>query len=79
MLIKLLRTFLDRYRRQLLVVLAFTFVQTMCTLLLPALNASIIDKQNSLIGVAWMPLAVVTSTSSVCTTGSLSAWLTPAE
>ena len=43
MLIKLLRTFLDRYRRQLLVVLAFTFVQTMCTLLLPALNASIID------------------------------------
>ena len=43
MLIKLLRTFLHRYRRQLLIVLAFTFVQTMCTLFLPALNASIID------------------------------------
>ena len=44
MLIRLLRTFLSRYRNQLLIVLALTFVQTMCTLFLPALNADIIDK-----------------------------------
>ncbi len=44
MLIRLLKTFLARYRNQLLIVLALTFVQTMCTLLLPALNANIIDK-----------------------------------
>ncbi|MGZ8761713.1 MAG: ABC transporter ATP-binding protein [Acidimicrobiia bacterium] len=44
MLIRLLKTFLARYRNQLLVVLALTFVQTMCTLFLPALNADIIDK-----------------------------------
>ncbi len=44
MLIRLLRTFLARYRKLLLIVLALTFVQTMCTLFLPALNADIIDK-----------------------------------
>ena len=43
MLIRLLRTFLRRYRRLLLVVVALTFVQTMCTLLLPALNADLIN------------------------------------
>jgi ATP-binding cassette subfamily B protein len=43
-LIALLRTFLRRYRRELFIVVALTFVQTMCTLLLPALNADIIDK-----------------------------------
>ena len=43
MLIRLLRTFLRRYRRLLLIVVALTFVQTMCTLLLPALNADLID------------------------------------
>ncbi len=44
MLIRLLKTFLARYRNQLLIVLALTFVQAMCTLFLPALNADIIDK-----------------------------------
>jgi ATP-binding cassette subfamily B protein len=43
-LIALLRRFLRRYRRELLIVVALTFVQVMCTLLLPALNADIIDK-----------------------------------
>ncbi len=43
-LIRLLRTFLGKYRKLLGLVLAFTFVQTMCTLLLPTLNADIIDK-----------------------------------
>ncbi|MGH8978513.1 MAG: ABC transporter ATP-binding protein, partial [Acidimicrobiia bacterium] len=44
MLIRLLRSFLARYRRTLLIVVALTFVQTMATLFLPALNADIIDK-----------------------------------
>ncbi len=44
MLIRLLRTYLARYRGLLLVVLGLTFVQTMGTLLLPTLNADIIDK-----------------------------------
>ncbi len=44
MLIGLLRTYLVRYRGLLLVVLGLTFVQTMGTLLLPTLNADIIDK-----------------------------------
>ena len=44
MLIRLLKTYLARYRNQLLIVLALTFVQAMCTLFLPALNADIIDK-----------------------------------
>ncbi len=43
-LLRLLRTFLGKYRNLLLLVLGFTFVQTMCTLLLPTLNADIIDK-----------------------------------
>jgi len=43
-LIRLLKTYLARYRNQLLIVLALTFVQAMCTLFLPALNADIIDK-----------------------------------
>ncbi len=44
MLLRLIRTYLFRYRGLLTVVLALTFVQTMCTLLLPSLNADIIDK-----------------------------------
>ena len=44
MLRKLLKDFLGRYRRPLLAVVALTFVQTMATLLLPTLNADIIDK-----------------------------------
>src|SRR5262245_19926068 len=44
MLIRLLRTFLGPYRRTLYIVLALTFVQVMCTLFLPTLNADIIDK-----------------------------------
>jgi ATP-binding cassette subfamily B protein len=43
-LLRLLRTYLGRYRNLLLLVVGFTFVQTMCTLLLPTLNADIIDK-----------------------------------
>jgi ATP-binding cassette, subfamily B, multidrug efflux pump len=44
MLIRLLRKFLGPYRRTLYLVLALTFVQVMCTLFLPTLNADIIDK-----------------------------------
>src|SRR5262245_57336382 len=44
MLIRILRRFLGPYRRTLLLVLALTFVQVMCTLILPTLNADIIDK-----------------------------------
>jgi ATP-binding cassette, subfamily B, multidrug efflux pump len=44
MLIRLLRRFLGPYRRTLLLVLALTFVQVLCTLFLPTLNADIIDK-----------------------------------
>jgi len=44
MLKKLLWDFLGRYRRPLLAVAGLTFIQTMATLLLPALNADIIDK-----------------------------------
>ena len=44
MLIRLLRTYLLRYRGLLAIVLALTFVQTMGTLFLPSLNADIIDK-----------------------------------
>jgi ATP-binding cassette subfamily B protein len=43
MLIPLLKTFLRRYRRPLLIVVAFTFVQAMATLYLPTLIADIID------------------------------------
>ncbi len=41
---RLLRTYLGRYRNLLILVVGLTFVQTMCTLLLPTLNADIIDK-----------------------------------
>ncbi len=44
MLLRLLRTFLFRYRRELLIVFGLTFVQVMCTLYLPALTADIINK-----------------------------------
>ena len=44
MLIRLLRKFLGPYRRTLLIVLALTLVQVTCTLILPTLNADIIDK-----------------------------------
>jgi ATP-binding cassette subfamily B multidrug efflux pump len=44
MLIQLLRTHLGPYRKPLLVVAVLTTVQTACNLLLPTLNADIIDK-----------------------------------
>ena len=44
MLLRLLRTYLLRYRRLLTIVVALTFVQVMGTLWLPSLNADIIDK-----------------------------------
>ncbi len=44
LLLRLLRTHLLKYRGLLLTVLALTFVQVMCTLTLPTLNADIIDK-----------------------------------
>src|SRR3954467_12874339 len=43
-LLRLLRSYLLRYRRLLTIVVALTFVQVMCTLYLPSLNADIIDK-----------------------------------
>jgi len=43
-LTRLVRTYLGRYRRLLLVLLALQFVQAMGTLFLPALNAEIINK-----------------------------------
>jgi ATP-binding cassette subfamily B protein len=43
MLVQTLRDFLRPYRKQLLIVLALTTVQTMCVLFLPTLNADIID------------------------------------
>jgi len=43
-LLRLLSTFLGRYKKTLLVVFALTFVQVVCTLFLPTLNADIIDK-----------------------------------
>ena len=44
MLIRLLRTYLDKYRKPLMAVLAFQLVQTLASLYLPSLNADIIDK-----------------------------------
>src|SRR6476620_1953016 len=44
MLVRLLRNFLRRYRWVLVAVCVFQFLQTLCTLYLPTLNASIIDK-----------------------------------
>ena len=44
MLIRLLATYLRRYRKLLIAVLVLQFVQTMATLFLPTLNADIIDK-----------------------------------
>ena len=44
MLLRLLRTYLLRYRRELLIVVGLTFVQVACTLTLPALIADIINK-----------------------------------
>ena len=43
MLMSMLRDFLRPYRKQLLIVLGLTTVQTMCVLFLPTLNADIID------------------------------------
>jgi len=43
-LLRLLRTYLLRYRKLLTIVVALTFVQVMGTLWLPSLNADIIDK-----------------------------------
>ncbi|MGZ4735574.1 MAG: ABC transporter ATP-binding protein [Acidimicrobiia bacterium] len=43
-LLRLLRTFLGRYKKPLLAVVALTLVQVTCTLTLPTLNADIIDK-----------------------------------
>jgi len=44
MLIRLLRTYLARYRRPLLAVLGLQLVQTLASLYLPSLNADIIDR-----------------------------------
>src|SRR6266567_9597220 len=44
LMLKLLRTYLLPYRKLLLAVLGFQFVQTMMTLILPTLNADIINK-----------------------------------
>jgi ATP-binding cassette subfamily B multidrug efflux pump len=44
LMLKLLRTYLLPYRKLLLAVLAFQFVQTIMTLLLPTLNADLINK-----------------------------------
>ena len=44
MLIRLLVTYLRRYKKLLLAVLALQFVQTMATLFLPTINADIVDK-----------------------------------
>jgi len=43
MLIRLLREFLRRYRRELALVVIFQTIQTMAALLLPRLNAELID------------------------------------
>jgi len=43
MLLRLFRTYLLPYRRLLLAVVGLQFIQVMCTLLLPTLNADIID------------------------------------
>jgi ATP-binding cassette subfamily B multidrug efflux pump len=43
-LLRLLRTYLLQYRKLLTIVVGLTFVQVMCTLYLPSLNADIIDK-----------------------------------
>jgi len=44
MLLRLLRNFLRRYRWVLVAVCVFQFLQTLCTLYLPTLNANIINK-----------------------------------
>src|SRR6185295_16358274 len=44
MLIRLLRTYLRRYKRQLIIVLVLQAAQTIAALYLPSLNADIIDK-----------------------------------
>ncbi|MET0326233.1 MAG: ABC transporter ATP-binding protein [Ilumatobacteraceae bacterium] len=44
MLLRVLRTYLVRYRGALIAVVALQFMQTLCTLILPGLNADIIDK-----------------------------------
>ena len=44
MLIRLLRTYLRPYRRDITLVVLFQFIQTIATLYLPTLNADIIDK-----------------------------------
>ena len=43
MLTRLLKTHLRPYRRQITLVVSLQFVQTMCALYLPTLNADIID------------------------------------
>ncbi len=43
-LLRLLRTFLGRYKKPLLAVAGLTLIQVTCTLILPTLNADIIDK-----------------------------------
>ena len=44
LMLKLLRTYLLPYRKLLFLVLVFQFVQTIMTLLLPTLNADLINK-----------------------------------
>jgi ATP-binding cassette subfamily B multidrug efflux pump len=43
-LLRVLRTYLVRYRGALIAVVVLQFMQTLCTLILPGLNADIIDK-----------------------------------
>ncbi len=50
MLIQMLRDFLRPYRKQLLIVLGLTTVQTMCVLFLPTLNADIIIDKGVITG-----------------------------
>ncbi|MET0458913.1 MAG: ABC transporter transmembrane domain-containing protein, partial [Ilumatobacteraceae bacterium] len=44
MLLRVLRTYLVRYRGALIAVVLLQLMQTLCTLILPGLNADIIDK-----------------------------------
>ena len=60
MLIRLLRSFLAPYRREITIIVALQFVSTMAVLFLPSLNADIIDK-----GVAQGDTAYITRTGAV--------------
>ena len=59
MLLRLLRTYLRRYRRLLLAVVALQTVQTVATLYLPRLNADIIDKGVATASIGWLPARTI--------------------